>query len=294
MGTVTDDIEDAKSKCFLKVLEWDVVDLSCSHSEKKKEKDAASKSAAACSNQCCKCKKSASFCTHSNTMLPEDVKKYCKKHMEEMQLPIHQRLLKSNSKNGQNPYLVPLSIFKKKTSCNKIDIVDLGKNLKSHFDSIFEKYIHKINAVIIENQIGNLAGRMNVLQGMISQYFIMKNITRIDFISATNKLKLFKCLLSKPQHQNKLVIENDLEDVIENEKKIYKMRKEGGKKICKSLLLFYPTLHIWIKEYDQHKKRDDLADCFLQGYYYMHLNYNQTHKTCFDLDAFLSSNVSFV
>lgn len=263
---------------FLQILKWDVIDLSTTTVT----------TAVIYLKHCCKCKKIASFCTHSNAMLPEDVKKYCKNHAEETQLPMYQRLLKSNSKNGQNPYLVPLSIINKKISCNKIDIVDLGKNLKSHFDSIFKEYIDKIDAIIIENQIGNLAGRMNVLQGMISQYFIMKDLTRIEFISATNKLKLFKGVI-QDQTQN----HSELENVLETEKKLYKMRKEAGKKVCRSLLLFYQNLSIWINDYDKHKKRDDLADCFLQGYYYMHLKYNGNYQSDFDLDAFLSNYSSY-
>ena len=261
---------------FLQILKWDVIDLSTNS-------EIVTTSVTTSLNQCCKCKKGASFCTHSNAMLSEDVKKYCKKHAEEMQLPMHQRLLKSNSKNRQNPYLIPLSVINKKISCNKIDIVELGKNLKSHFDSIFKEYIDKIDAIIIENQIGNLAGRMNVLQGMISQYFIMKDLTRIEFISATNKLKLFKSVVKTQNH-------NELENVIETEKKLYKMRKDSGKKVCRSLLLFYQPLNIWIKDYDEHKKRDDLADCFLQGYYYMHLKYNQSG---FDLDTFFKNYSSY-
>jgi hypothetical protein len=279
---------------FLQILKWDVIDLSTTSSEIVTTSVTTSATTSATTSvttsvttslkQCCKCKKIASCCTHSSTMLPEDVKKYCKKHAEETQLPMHTRLLKSNSKNGQNPYLIPLSVINKKISCNKIDIVDLGINLKGHFDSIFKEYIDKIDAIIIENQIGNLAGRMNVLQGMISQYFIMRDITKIEFISATNKLKLFKSVIQN-QIQN-----NELENVIETEKKLYKMRKDAGKKVCRSLLMFYQSLHIWITDYDKHKKRDDLADCFLQGYYYAHLKYNQSS---FDLDTFLQNYSSY-
>ena len=64
------------------------------------------------------------------------------------------------------------------------------------------------------------------------------------------------------------------------------MRKDAGKMVCRSLLSFYPKLNDWITKYDKHKKNDDLADCFLQGYYYAHLHYN---KSAFDLDAFLSN-----
>lgn len=274
----TNTYEDT-GKHFIEIVKWNIIDLSC-------DKEAETESVEKILKQCCKCKKAATYCTHSNTMLPEDVMKFCKKHAEEAQLPMHPKLLKSNSKNGHTPYIVPLS--KKKVSCNKINIVVLGKNIKCHLDVIFAEHMDKIDAIIIENQIGNLAGRMNVLQGMISQYFIMRNITNIEFISATNKLKLFKTVINKKAED---VNGGNLDNVLENEKKLYKMRKDAGKMVCRSLLSFYPKLNEWITTYDKHKKNDDLADCFLQGYYYVHLHFNETNKSAFDLDAFLSSCV---
>jgi hypothetical protein len=266
---------ETDGKHFIEIIKWNIIDLSCDHHVEETE------TAVKILNQCCKCKKAATYCTHSNTILPEDVMKFCKKHAEEAQLPMHPKLLKSNSKSGHAPYIVPLS--KKKVSCNKINIVDLGKNIKCHLDVIFAEHMDKIDAVLIENQIGNLAGRMNVLQGMISQYFIMRNITNIEFISATNKLKLFKSIINK---KTGLSEGGSLDNVIESEKKLYKMRKDAGKMVCRSLLSFYPKLNDWITKYDKHKKNDDLADCFLQGYYYAHLHCN---KFAFELDAFLSS-----
>ena len=265
------------SKHFIEIVKWNIIDLSC-------DKEAETESVEKILKQCCKCKKSATYCTHSNTMLPEDAMKFCKKHAEEAQLPMHPKLLKSNSKSGHTPYIVPLS--KKKVSCNKINIVDLGKNIKCHLDVIFAEHMDKIDAILIENQIGNLAGRMNVLQGMISQYFIMRNITKIEFISATNKLKLFKSVINK---KNDTGGEGNLDNVLESEKKLYKMRKDAGKMVCRSLLSFYPRLNEWIAKYDKHKKNDDLADCFLQGYYYAHLKFNETNQSAFELDTFLSS-----
>jgi hypothetical protein len=271
--------EIENSKHFIEIVKWNIVDLSCDHVEETKVEETQEKIL----KQCSKCKKSATYCTHSNTMLPEDVIKFCKKHAEEAQLPMQPKILKSNSKIGQTPYIVPLS--KKKVSCNKINIVDLGKNIKRHLDFIFSKHMDKIDAILIENQIGNLAGRMNVLQGMISQYFIMRNITNIEFISATNKLKLFKTVINKKAEDANG--NGNLDNVLESEKKLYKMRKDAGKMVCRSLLSFYPNLSKWIAIYDKHKKNDDLADCFLQGYYYAHLHYNKS--AAFDLDTFLSS-----
>lgn len=276
--SVTETEPEKNNKYFIEIVKWNIVDLSCDKVESETTKTMISK-------YCCKCKKVASYCTHSNTMLTEDVKIYCKKHAEETEIPIHSKLLKSNSKSGQIPYIVPLSIINKKVSCNKINIVDLGKNIKYHLDTIFAEYMEKIDMILIENQIGNLAGRMNVLQGMISQYFIMRNITNIEFISATNKLKLFKSILNKTLNGNG----GNLDNVIESEKKLYKMRKDSGKMICRSLLSFYPKLNEWIMKYDKHKKNDDLADCFLQGYYYAYLHFNKINSSAFDLEVFLSS-----
>jgi len=270
------DTNEDNSKHFIEIVKWNIIDLSC-------DKEAGIETVEKILKQCSKCKKSATYCTHSNTMLPEGVVKFCKKHAEEAQLPMHPKLLKSNSKNGHTPYIVPLSIINKKVSCNKINIVDLGKNIKCHLDVIFAEHMDKIDAILIENQIGNLAGRMNVLQGMISQYFIMRNITNIEFISATNKLKLFKTVINKKSDTGG---GSNLDNVLENEKKLYKMRKDAGKMVCRSLLSFYPKLNEWIATYDKHKKNDDLADCFLQGYYYAHLHLN---KSAFNLDTFLSS-----
>ena len=273
------DTNEDNSKYFIEIVKWNIIDLSC-------DKEAGIETVEKILKQCSKCKKSATYCTHSNTMLPEGVVKFCKKHAEEAQLPMHPKLLKSNSKNGHTPYIVPLSIINKKVSCNKINIVDLGKNIKCHLDVIFAEHMDKIDAILIENQIGNLAGRMNVLQGMISQYFIMRNITNIEFISATNKLKLFKTVINKKSDTGG---GSNLDNVLENEKKLYKMRKDAGKMVCRSLLSFYPNLNEWITTYDKHKKKDDLADCFLQGYYYAHLYFNEKKQSAFDLDTFLSS-----
>jgi hypothetical protein len=164
-------------------------------------------------------------------------------------------------------------------------MIVLGKNLKTKFDLIFSEYMPQspqsnengithsgIDAVVIENQIGPLAGRMKMLQGMIAQYFIMMNINKIEFISATNKLKLFKNIKNNENVGN----ENS-----------YKLRKEKGQRICKSLLTFYPSMKSWNQEFDKHLKKDDLADCFLQGYYYMYSSSVYNKMFAFNLDLFL-------
>ena len=114
-----------------------------------------------------------------------------------------------------------------------------------------EKYVETFNLsteskVLIENQISPIANRMKTVQGMIAQFFIMKNLTanNIEFVSATNKLKSF----------------------IGSKKTTYKERKTLS--ISVTLELIKKELH-WHKFFEKHNKKDDLADCFLQGLWYL-------------------------
>jgi hypothetical protein len=146
-------------------------------------------------------------------------------------------------------------------NASKIDIVTIGRNIQSKLDEMFYKNIDKepftIDSVIIENQISPIANRMKTIQGMISQYFIMKgNVKNIEFISASNKLKD----LSKGEKDKKLPVE----------KMDYKDRKKAGIHKCLELLNVSNALQSWTDIFQKHKKKDDLADCFLQGYWYLY------------------------
>ena len=89
-----------------------------------------------------------------------------------------------------------------KINTNKLNMIDCGKLLKNHLDKNFgDKDIDKI---IIENQIGPLALRMKMLQGMITQHFIENGNNDIEFINASNKLKDF---LNKKKISEKLLRE---------------------------------------------------------------------------------------
>jgi hypothetical protein len=219
---------------------------------------------------------------------------YCKKHAIETKLVIDdgkknkpkQSKNNAKSKQKQQPYLSLIVPVKQKNACD-VDMIILGRNLKTKFDLIFNDEEsdseHVIDAVVIENQIGPLAGRMKMLQGMIAQYFIMKNVDKIEFISATNKLKLFKNVKNSNTNTSP-------PSLLETEKQenSYKFRKQQGQFICRSLISFYPSLQSWNQEFDKHLKKDDLADCFLQGYYYMHSNSKYKSMFKFELDSFLS------
>ena len=76
-----------------------------------------------------------------------------------------------------------------------VDLITIGKNMMQELDKVLGMgglgAKIDIDIAIIENQISTIASRMKTLQGMISQYFIMKHTPHIEFISASNKLKMF-------------------------------------------------------------------------------------------------------
>ena len=88
---------------------------------------------------------------------------------------------------------------------------------------------------------------MKSIQGMIAQYFIMKNKTDISFISSANKLKYF----------------------LGGKKTEYSERKKLSVDITKRLLSQKNEYSTNLSFFTIHKKKDDLADSFLQGLWYL-------------------------
>ena len=119
------------------------------------------------------------------------------------------------------------------TNANKANMIDLGKKIFVLFEKQFT--IH-FDEVIIENQIGPSAIRMKNIQGMITMYFIQKG-SEVVYWSSGNKLRFMK-----------------------KNKSTYKERKKLSILVTNCIVKeFYPTHDI-----SKHKKKDDLADCFLQ------------------------------
>ena len=149
----------------------------------------------------------------------------------------------------------------KKKKAEKESMVTLGKNMKGVFDEIMCD-VSGIEIVLIENQISPIANRMKTIQGMIMQYFIMNGLERIEMISSQNKLKIYDDYVNEAKKQ----IGNG---------NSYNVRKKTGIMLTDHILSvnkhWEPYHNLFVG-----KKKDDLADSFLQGLYYvkkvMHLN----------------------
>ena len=140
----------------------------------------------------------------------------------------------------------------KKKKAEKENMVTLGKNMKNIFDELMCD-VSGIEIVLIENQISPIANRMKTLQGMIMQYFIMRGLERIEMISSQNKLKIY---------------DQYVKGVKETNGNSYNVRKKLGIMLTDHILTVNKEWEIY-RELFVGKKKDDLADSFLQGLYYI-------------------------
>ena len=148
--------------------------------------------------------------------------------------------------------LIPLTYTTKRA--DDCSIISIGQRIKQTFNAI--PAMNDVTHVLIENQISTIAPRMSIIQGLVTQYFIMKNEGDfvLEFISSKNKLKNFvgKTIPTK--------------ETTTSQK--YRQHKTDSIVYAKQLLEKYPEFQRWLPVLDTFKK-DDLADCFLQGMWYL-------------------------
>jgi len=151
--------------------------------------------------------------------------------------------------------LQPVSVSSAKAG--QADLITLGQSMKEIFVEFLREH-PDLSVVLIENQISPLANRMKTLQGMLAQTFIMlvPNI-RIEFISSANKLKMFSSKEKKEPTENP------------TQSQTYKAHKKDGITYCEEILQEgkFEGGEQWAL--CERKKKDDLADCFLQGVWWL-------------------------
>jgi hypothetical protein len=123
----------------------------------------------------------------------------------------------------------------------KIDVMsveDVSKSIIRNYNTL-----PSVEVVLVENQIGPLASKMKMIQGMVIQYWVSRD-AKIECISACNKLKLFHVGKTTYAERKKLSVQHTLSILESNQMEVTTFLK--------------------------HKKKDDLADTFLQGIWYLH------------------------
>jgi len=249
----------------LEIKDWDVIDLSCD--------DNISKNTLKCNqsikNKACSrpakyiykgdhycgvcCKKKDCFTQYGSYNIV-NVHKMKKEKIVDLFAKHNLEYNKKMKKKDMLDIFIPFidnNCFQTIISKNVKDIslIDIGRNLQKKMDLCLEKWNTKIDYVIIENQISPIANRMKTLQGMITQYFIMKSDARIEYVSSENKLKNF--------------------DDIDTSS--YKDRKKASIHIVENMLIHdtYNIKNHWKLLFKESKKKDDLTDTFLQALWYI-------------------------
>jgi hypothetical protein len=148
-----------------------------------------------------------------------------------------------------------------------INLIILGRNMKRLLDKV--QYLDQVTHVILENQISPIASRMKTIQGMLAQYFIMKyeDKIHISFVSSSNKLKIFPLVADGEMITNK-----------------YKRHKNDAIFHTVNILEKNAQFSSWSEKMLSNKK-DDLADCFLQGIWYLKKENYITIDNIYKLDT---------
>ena len=154
----------------------------------------------------------------------------------------------------------------KEDNAGLVSLIEIGINLQQRLDKILSA--EKLDMILIENQLSSIAVRMKSLQGMLTQYFIMRGYKSIEYIGSQNKLKLFMEKVNK-EKVNKEKVNKEIDN--KEKKTTYGDRKRLGIQYCRGVLV-EKNWDDWLKFMEAHAKRDDLADCFLQGLWWINKN----------------------
>jgi len=135
---------------------------------------------------------------------------------------------------------------------NKYSLEELGLNLFNALDN--SPLFLKCENIIIENQPVLKNPTMKSIQIMLYSYFLIrnKNINIIKLVNASNKLKVYKGNIS-----------SDEKEKIDNIKDKYRKNKMTA--ILHAKLMIDNDLIL--EKYNNHKKKDDLADAYLMTKY---------------------------
>jgi hypothetical protein len=191
----------------------------------------------------------------------------------------------------QKRILVPVHTKTKKCKTGEIGLVDIGRSMNTCLENI-NASLTDLTHVVIENQISPIATRMKTIQGMLAQYFIIRfPETEIEFVSSHNKLSIGVVdYLRAQQHQTTIqkqpVWQEDdgfVEDSVEigEEDGIltdYGQNKKRSVELVEKWLRDSSAEQRWQTMFATSKKKDDLADCLLQGIWYFQVRKSLKEK----------------
>lgn len=178
-------------------------------------------------------------------------------HLFSQEIPKTKKMAIETLNNFYKERCFNLLVLKKAKHADEIDLICIGKTMKTLLNDV--SGIDQTTHVVIENQISPIANRMKTIQGMLAQYFIMKNSdTHIEFVSSIHKLNQFKDISG-------VVLSTKGDN---GDKSSYRDHKRDGVDYTQQLLNANPEFQEKKPLFVESKKKDDLADSFLQGLWY--------------------------
>lgn len=152
-------------------------------------------------------------------------------------------------------------------NANKIPLELIGTSMYATLDS--KKDFLQVDEVLIENQPSLINPTMKSVAMILYSYFLLNSIhrrsetksivTNLSYCSPSNKLKVGgQKVANTIENARNVSSKGD-----KNNKKVYDITKDTGKQICLALISESPK---YLDMFRSHKKKDDLADAFLQGF----------------------------
>ena len=151
-----------------------------------------------------------------------------------------------------------------KKSVKSIDLGQLRLQLIKTLD--IKPNLLQADTVVIENQPTLKNPRMKAISSTVYDYYLIRGIVDKNITNSNISLVKYMC----PSNKLKLANDGDTQQLVKlkgDEAKTYKLTKSLAIKYCTEMVKKYPE---WLNKINSFKKKDDMADSFLQGMYYLH------------------------
>jgi hypothetical protein len=157
----------------------------------------------------------------------------------------------------------------KKKAVRDINLDELRLKLIRKLDE--KQLLLTATQVLIENQPTLKNPRMKAISSTLYDFYLIRGIVDKDITKSNITLVKYMC----PSNKLKLANDGDTQKLVKlkgNEAKTYKLTKALGIKYCSELISAEPeTKEKWLNHFNSYKKKDDMADSFLQGIYYVYI-----------------------
>lgn len=151
-----------------------------------------------------------------------------------------------------------------KKNVRDLSIDELRLRLIKTLDS--KEILWTANSVLIENQPSLKNPRMKAISSTLYDYYLIRGIVDKERTNSDITLVKYMC----PSNKLKLADDGDTQKLVKlkgDDAKTYKLTKALGIKYCSEMI---KNDENWVNHFNSYKKKDDMADSFLQGIYYIY------------------------